>query len=406
MDGNIFNVEWNVMNVLVTKAVVFVLLVVVFPGCVAGKRYTYDDLRAKANATSLEPTFPAPKSKEITVEPLPREHLIGKWIASQETYIEEYMTNFKRIRIVHSDTETEKTYDFKPNGTYTGTLFNNGQPMTFKGSWFYNDGLLTMIVGEAKVHRKYRVDWLSKDKIAIRWRNDEIGAEFWKGIVQKRKEFKNQKEWVSYNVDKYGCEWKETHNFGDDGGRIIKTVASPSYYTRVIEVSDPITGKPLYDILRCERNSGNVFSYDFTLALLDDKKGSFNDLRTVKNEFREIIKNDYMASTPGVNTCSIHVDFPEFRLEDGKIEGKAIVISMSIVSLNYDDSTHKGWLSARFGAGQYEEAREYVRSSIETLVRDKNIALVTGQLPPKATYYLGKEEVKDGNLLEVEFMAE
>ena len=60
----------------------------------------------------------------------------------------------------------------------------------------------------------------------------------------------------------------------------------------------------------------------------------------------------------------------------------------------------------KVNANQYKEARKWIRKNIETLARDKNIALVTGELPPAAKFYLGREELKDGNVLEIEFRTE
>ena len=48
---------------------------------------------------------------------------------------------------------------------------------------------------------------------------------------------------------------------------------------------------------------------------------------------------------------------------------------------------------------------EWMSYNIETLACDKNIALVTGQLPPAATYYSLGEKV-DGNVMEIEFKTE
>jgi len=63
-------------------------------------------------------------------------------------------------------------------------------------------------------------------------------------------------------------------------------------------------------------------------------------------------------------------------------------------------------MAVRFGVGQYKDAREWIRQNIETLARDKNIALTTGEIPPAAKFYLGREELKDGNILEIEFKTE
>ena len=82
------------------------------------------------------------------------------------------------------------------------------------------------------------------------------------------------------------------------------------------------------------------------------------------------------------------------------------MLTISVASLIYDPNTRKGKLAVRVNANQYEEARQWVRKNIETLARDKNIALTTGEIPPAAKFYLGREEFKDGNTLEIEFKTE
>lgn len=47
-----------------------------------------------------------------------------------------------------------------------------------------------------------------------------------------------------------------------------------------------------------------------------------------------------------------------------------------------------------------------IRDYIETIVRDKNITLTTGEPPPPGKYYLLKENTLPGNILEIEFKTE
>lgn len=75
------------------------------------------------------------------------------------------------------------------------------------------------------------------------------------------------------------------------------------------------------------------------------------------------------------------------------------------MSLSYDASLRLGKLSLRFGPGQEKETRNWAKENIETLVRDKNIALITGQLPPAAIYYSLSEKI-NGNVMEIEFKTE
>jgi len=162
---------------------------------------------------------------------------------------------------------------------------------------------------------------------------------------------------------------------------------------------------PLYNIITCERESGSDFAYRFVLELIGKDK-SLHAFRSVQKEFRAAVKEDYAESFPGVRMDSLYVDFPEYKLNNGKIEGRAVVLSISVTSLSYDPNTRKGKLAVKVNANQYEEARKWIRKNIETLARDKNIALTTGEIPPAAKFYLGREELKDGNVLEIEFKTE
>ena len=79
---------------------------------------------------------------------------------------------------------------------------------------------------------------------------------------------------------------------------------------------------------------------------------------------------------------------------------------VKIQTLVYDPDTRKGHISVTFAEGHYAEARRWTRKNIETLARDKNVALRTGEIPGAAKFYLGAERVKAGNVLEIEFETE
>ena len=165
-------------------------------------------------------------------------------------------------------------------------------------------------------------------------------------------------------------------------------------------------GTSRYKIVKFSRESGNQFSYRFVLALNNEENSSLQTLRWVQQEFREAVKADYVESFPITDIRSLRVDFPEYELDNGKITGRAVVLSISVKSLAYDPNTRTGRLAVKVSANQYEEARKWIRKNIETLARDKNIALVTGEIPPAAKFYLGREELKSGNVLEIEFKTE
>lgn len=163
--------------------------------------------------------------------------------------------------------------------------------------------------------------------------------------------------------------------------------------------------QPLYSVERFERLPGNEFAYEFELTLTSDMTG-IALARRVKDEIRAEILSDYKATYAGDGYQSVGVDIPKFVMSAGRIEGRAEVMQMRVMSLSYNQTTRKGLMSVKIGAVRFDQARRWVRENIEVLARDKNVALMTGELPSAGKFYLGAERVKDGNILEIEFETE
>ena len=148
-------------------------------------------------------------------------------------------------------------------------------------------------------------------------------------------------------------------------------------------------------------------SYSFTLELMHGVESSIKTIKAIKQDFRKALRDDYTESFSGLASAgTVFIEFPEFMFEAGKISGRAVVMSMTIISMKYDPLTRTGHLAVKMNDGHFSETRRYIRRNIERLVRDKNIALKTGEVPPAAKFYLGREELKDGNILEIEFRTE
>ena len=81
-------------------------------------------------------------------------------------------------------------------------------------------------------------------------------------------------------------------------------------------------------------------------------------------------------------------------------------IEHSVKSMNYNPSTRKGMIVVSIGTEGYESARKFARRTIETIVKDKNVALTTGQAPAQARYFIGAEKVLNGEVIEFEFETE
>lgn len=165
------------------------------------------------------------------------------------------------------------------------------------------------------------------------------------------------------------------------------------------------TEQLLYSVERFERLPGSEFAYEFELSLTSGMSG-IALTRRIKDEIRAEILSDYKATYAGESFQSIGVDFPKFVMSGGRIEGRAEVMQMRVMSMTYNQATRKGLMVVKIGAVRFDHARRWVRENIEILARDKNVALMTGELPSAGKFYLGAERVKDGNILEIEFETE
>ena len=143
----------------------------------------------------------------------------------------------------------------------------------------------------------------------------------------------------------------------------------------------------------------------FAIEMLRKPDDEQTAIKAVFSEFIESLKQDYLDTFPAARKEALFVSISGLRKEGLRISGRAAVLTIKPVSLDYDPRTRRGKLLVRFNAGQAEEARKWIRRNIETLARDKNIALTTGQLPPKATCCSLGEKI-DGNVMEIEFRTE
>ena len=190
----------------------------------------------------------------------------------------------------------------------------------------------------------------------------------------------------------------------DDGSAQTAVSAAPA---RTGRNAMPLAGvnMPLYRVEKFERTADDDFAYVFRLRLKDGADAGISSINKIKNELRLVVVADYVAAYGG-NVGDVKVDLPEFSQKDDLIEGRAEVMRIAVQSLVYNAETRKGLISVKVGANRIEDARKWVRKNIETLAKDKNVALTTGQVPSEARFYLGAERIKDGNLLEIEFETE
>lgn len=101
----------------------------------------------------------------------------------------------------------------------------------------------------------------------------------------------------------------------------------------------------------------------------------------------------------------MRVDFLEYNINENVISGRAVVIVLNVLAIEYDPHSRRGKIKARIVPAQLEMARSYLKRNLSVIVRDKNIALEVGRLPPEARFYSLAEDMK-GDVLEVEFGVE
>ena len=162
---------------------------------------------------------------------------------------------------------------------------------------------------------------------------------------------------------------------------------------------------PAHNIVQLDRDPNAGFSYSFAIDLVQTPADMKAAARAVLREFMKSVKEDYIDTFPNVDAASLSVAFSSLKIEGRRISGRAAVLTISPVSLSYDANARRGKLAVRFNSGQAEEARAWIRRNVKTLVRDKNIALVTGRPPPEANFYTLGEKV-DGDVMEIEFRTE
>ena len=160
-----------------------------------------------------------------------------------------------------------------------------------------------------------------------------------------------------------------------------------------------------YVVNRFERVSDDRYAYNFRLRLKNGADAGLSAMDCIKRELRSTIAAGY-AGAHGGHVSDVRIDFPDFSLNDGVIEGRAAVMCIEVMSLQYDPKAQKGIIAIKIGYSRFEDARAWVRRNIETLARDKNVALTTGEIPSVAKFYLGAERIKPGNILEIEFETE
>lgn len=171
------------------------------------------------------------------------------------------------------------------------------------------------------------------------------------------------------------------------------------------DVSEDICGE--LKILKCESEKECDFAYSFVIVRKDGKAPSFADYNSSRNAFRDALRAQYSYAHPDVNPRYLTVDFLEYSLRKGRIEGRAAILTISPKYLSYDSASRKGRMGVVIGANQFKEVRRWMRKNIEAVATQSNIAVKNGDaLPLGARFYIERESLNEDGVYEIEFKTE
>ena len=186
----------------------------------------------------------------------------------------------------------------------------------------------------------------------------------------------------------------------EDDGLIVET--NNKHTDRNETLQNSVSDK--YEIVEFEKDDDCVYRYSFVLKRRDSSSVAVRESRELKKILRAMIREDYLLSFPDA-ARSVVIDFPKFSLQNGSVVGNAVALTFSVASLEYDSHRRRGVMRIGIGENQFEDARRYARKNIESIARDKNIALDANKIPPSAVFYLEEEKLNSG-MLEISFRVE
>lgn len=158
---------------------------------------------------------------------------------------------------------------------------------------------------------------------------------------------------------------------------------------------------PPYSVVRFLKTPGTTCKYDFEVRL--NGNGTFKETGKVQSDLRCLLMKEFLAANPHDGGDDVRISISSTQHES-MITGSAVVMKVSAVRLEYDDTTGRGKIAVRLDGRNVSAAREWALKNIGELASGKNIVLVAGRPPPPGVRYMaGSERKTDDGLLEIEF---
>ncbi len=377
------------VSAAVKGALAAMALLLACGGCTTPS-YTLEEARILMGPYYVDESDLGPATvPEPTIEPPPADRLVGQWVGEEKKVL---AFTSRGPTPGKFDCEVTFSYVFKRDGTFSFAsieTFPYDSPLPGaqrgpdgkwryvdkrpnyigSGTWRYSNGDLELVesgkwityfkksfadkgsateVGSCKdVVRRLHVFWKNGDEIAIRYRTPQDLLDVKTNEGTQRGGKAPDKTWCGYDKK--------------DGGEV-------------------------YQAFRLDRPNSN--------------KGTLAFCKTTQSNIHRVLSAEERAKRSSGSAGK--------PADPAQPSGTGAPSHLGIVplSLVYDEDGRRGKLVVKFNAAQAAEAREWIRTNFETLARGKDIPLTTGDIPPVARFHLGKEELKDGNILEIEFKTE
>lgn len=222
------------------------------------------------------------------------------------------------------------------------------------------------------------------------------------GIASRLKEAED-----SGRIDeRFAATARSAQSLSDAAAMRSKVVAEDKVRRGVVALSGtPAGAVQPFEIMACDNDGGKDFAYRFALRRRGGGAATLSDYGVMRTAFRSAIRAHYASVHPDVNPRTLVVDFTEYALKGGLVTGRVAVLSISAESLSYDAARRKGVIRVRIGAGQFEDARRWIRRNLASVAARSNVAVVGDAVPAGARFYSQGEEMREG-VLEVSFRTE
>ena len=344
-------------------------------------------------------------------EPFPVEKLAGVWKMSKSYVVESPISGVNSIFEI--DGRISVVLSFIDNGKCRMTVGRRSggsvdRPHTCTWHYEYKDGVLRFfsVIGDKK--SPMRIPCLNASHFELK-AIDEDSFEMRYADLSEYDQFSGFAK-TSYRSQYNADGTLEVKKTSDTGGvkRVSTEKHPPMIFRRVKSLMSEVAVKedsPIFKIISLEKEEDGDAGYRFKLEILDETGGKLNAYRRVQHEFHALLREEVAKTFKG-DPQTLFLVFPTFKLNGTMVEGRAVALIMKPLSLSYNPMTRRGLISISLAANQLNVARRFVRGTIEALARYSNIVVKDGEVPPAAKFYVGREEVKDGNVLEIEFMTE